>query len=107
MPKNKVVQNQSDNNTVNGFVYIQCPKCKFTRGLFIKNQTTMRCLECDSEIDLTKEDLIPLYLRCECGNRLNYLTNITDKMTDVECKKCGYLVPVAYNPHGNKYDTIR
>lgn len=90
-----------------GFLYIKCPKCGNTRGIYAKTETECyRCKTCGSTSDLPPY-LAILYVNCECGKDFKYLTNVKDKMFDVSCMNCGSPVATHYNERTGVYESIR
>lgn len=88
-----------------GFLYIKCPDCGNIRGFCAKARlSNFRC-DCGSVTRL--ENLVPLFLRCECGRNARYLTNMEDPVFDIVCYDCGNPVPVAWNSKKKQYETIR
>lgn len=88
-----------------GFLYIKCPDCGNIRGFCAKARlSNFRC-DCGSVTRL--ENLVPLFLRCECGRNARYLTNMEEPVFDIVCYDCGNPVPVAWNSKKKQYETIR
>lgn len=88
-----------------GFLYIRCPVCGKVKGFCAKARlSNFRC-DCGSTTRL--ENLVPLYLHCECGRNARYLTNMEDPVFDMVCYDCGNPVAVAWNPKKKQYETIR
>lgn len=88
-----------------GFLYIKCPDCGKIKGFCAKARlSNFRC-ECGSTTKL--ENLVPLFLHCECGRNARYLTNMEEPVFDIVCYDCGNPVPVAWNAKKRQYETIR
>lgn len=88
-----------------GFLYIKCPDCGKIRGFCAKARlSNFRC-DCGSVTRL--ENLVPLFLHCECGRNARYLTNMEEPVFDIVCYDCGNPVPVAWNSKKKQYETIR
>lgn len=51
-------------------------------------------------------DIVPMYVRCKCGQRFRYQTNLTDDCFTYTCFGCGAPVDMAYNKKGRKYQTV-
>lgn len=92
---------------VTGFLYIECAKCGDRTGRFVKGALKYSvCKECGEKTDLT-EPLKTLWLQCECGTRVRYKTNVTEKLWDMECKDCGAPVTVEWNKRKMVYAPVR
>ena len=63
------------------------------------------CFKCGADIPFT-EELLPLHVNCECGHHFKYMTNMKEKMFDINCIECGNPVAVRYNDKRNSYETI-
>lgn len=88
-----------------GFLYIKCPDCGKIKGFCAKVRlSNFRC-DCGSVTRL--ENLVPLFLHCECGRNARYLTNMEEPVFDIVCYDCGNPVPVAWNSKKKQYETIR
>lgn len=88
-----------------GFLYIKCRDCGKIKGFCAKVRlSNFRC-DCGSVTRL--ENLVPLFLRCECGRNARYLTNMEEPAFDVVCYDCGSPVAVEWNPKKKQYETIR
>lgn len=91
---------------VKGFVYIKCIHCGAISGRCLKNsQSHFTCPECGEETEL--DNLRELSVRCECGKRFFYQTNLKIKMFDINCLECGAPVSVSWNEKKEKYETMR
>ena len=89
-----------------GFLYLKCPECGTERGFNIKNPITeFTCRECGAAFAV--EDLVPLYVNCECGSSFRYRTNKQEDMFDMTCLNCGQPVAVSWNAKKGIYETIR
>lgn len=88
-----------------GFLYIKCPDCGKIKGFCAKARlSNFRC-DCGSVTKL--ENMVPLYMNCECGRNSRYLTNMDEPAFDIVCYDCGNPVAVAWNEHKRQYETIR
>ena len=65
----------------------------FFRGWY--NNPEFKCFHCKKVTVL--EDLKKITGRCECGNKISYLTNIKDSLFDIECRNCGSPVTFEWN----------
>ena len=61
---------------------------------------------CDCGEKTALHDLKMVHLKCKCGSQYNYRTNITDKVFDFPCLKCGNPVDLELNKRGDTYVTI-
>lgn len=88
-----------------GFLYIKCEHCGQIHAFCAKHKLTYhKCPDCGNKTDL--EDLTPLYMRCECGQKSKYMTNMDEFAFDINCIQCGALVAVKYNNKKGSYETI-
>lgn len=88
-----------------GYLYIKCPDCGKVKGFCAKTRIgNFRC-GCGSVTKL--QDLVPMYVRCECGRSARYLTNMTEPVFDIDCYDCGSPVAVQWNDKKRQYETIR
>lgn len=89
-----------------GFFYTICPECGNIRGFCSKKEIEgAHCFKCGADIPFT-EELLPLHVNCECGHHFKYMTNMKEKMFDINCIECGNPVAVRYNDKRNSYETI-
>lgn len=89
-----------------GFLYLQCPYCQTERGFCVKEEISKNiCRGCGSEMLL--ENMVPLYVDCECGSHYRYLTNMGEKIFDINCINCGSSVAINWNAKKKQYETIR
>lgn len=88
-----------------GFLYIKCPDCGEIRGFFTKIRIDAFECRCGAVTEL--RDLVPLYVNCECGKSIRYMTNMTDNAFDINCLGCGAPVAVQWNEKKKLYETIR
>lgn len=89
-----------------GFFYTICPECGRIRGFCSKKEIEgFHCFKCGADIPFT-EELLPLHVNCECGHHFKYMTNMKEKMFDINCIDCGNPVAVRYNDKRNSYETI-
>lgn len=90
-----------------GFLYIRCPECGTVKGFYMKKESDhYHCDSCGARSEFEKP-LVPLQVRCECGQRFNYLTNLTDTAFDIPCLECGAPVAVQWNEKKGLYETIQ
>lgn len=88
-----------------GFLYVECDCCKLRRGFHAKQEiSAYRCRDCGGETPL--EHMTPLRVRCECGDKFRYQTNVQDAMFDIACLNCGMPVSVEYHEKSQQYKTI-
>ena len=67
---------------------------------------TYHCSECGAETPFS-EELKPLYVNCECGEKYKYMTNMTEEIFDIQCIECGNPVAVKWNEKKQIYETVR
>lgn len=89
-----------------GCLLIHCERCGKVHPFAVKEPITEAyCKECHKRIPL--ENLKPLWLNCECGKRIKYMTNHTYSVFDVDCIRCGAPVAVWWNKRKGLYETIK
>ena len=89
-----------------GFFYTICPECGDIRGFCSKKEIEgFHCFKCGADVPFT-EELLPLYVNCECGHHFKYMTNMKEEMFDINCIDCGNPVAVRYNEKRNSFETI-
>ena len=90
-----------------GFLYIKCPHCGEVKGYFTRNEMEYYfCKECEVTTYFD-QPLNPLYVRCECGKGIRYMTNMQESAFDINCLECGAPVAVHWNAKKKLYETIR
>lgn len=89
-----------------GFLYLECPFCGKRRAFCSRRELSFyKCNNCGKNTEL--HDLAKMHIKCECGKRTMYQTNITDEIFDMNCIECGSPVAVQYNSKKKVYETIR
>jgi phage FluMu protein Com len=89
-----------------GFLYLKCPSCGEVRGFHAKTEISRyHCRGCGATSEIPN-NLVRLYVDCECGSKFKYLTNIEDAMFDIPCLNCESPVPVQFNLKDCSYKTI-
>lgn len=97
----------SERKTYSGFLYLKCKECGEIRGFCPKKGIeTYHCSECGAETPFS-EELKPLYVNCECGEKYKYMTNMTEEIFDIQCIECGNPVAVKWNEKKQIYETVR
>lgn len=88
-----------------GFLLIRCGKCGQMHGFCAKTPIAQyRCRDCDGITPLC--DLTSLQIRCKCGQRFKYQTNLQEDTFTYNCLTCGAPVDVAYNKKAHTYQTV-
>lgn len=88
-----------------GFLFIKCHGCGKIHGFCAKTPiSNYHCADCGCLTPLN--DIVPMYVRCKCGQRFRYQTNLTDDCFTYTCFICGAPVDMAYNKKGRKYQTV-
>lgn len=88
-----------------GYLYMKCHACGKTRGFCAK--TRLNNFRCECGAVTKMGNMVPLYIKCECGRQAKYLTNMTDAAFDIPCYDCGAPVAVEWNEKKQRYETIR
>lgn len=91
--------------TYQGFLLVRCDKCQNTQGFCAKVPISeYRCKGCGGVTPLRK--LTALHIRCKCGAKFNYRTNLTEDVISYTCLGCGAPVDVVYNARKNAYISL-
>lgn len=89
-----------------GFLFVKCENCGDTKAYCAKFPTQYhKCKVCGAHTEF--HNLRKMFIRCECGRKAKYLTNVTDKMVDVPCPDCGSPVAVELDSRRMIYKTIK
>lgn len=88
-----------------GFLYMKCPVCGKVKGFCAKTRLINYRCECGAVSKM--RNMVPLFLKCECGRRAKYLTNMTGHQFDIVCYDCGAPVAVEWNGKKGIYETIK
>lgn len=89
-----------------GFMYIKCQSCGKVKGFCSKDYLEkFHCPSCGMDTDF-REGLKPLYVKCICGSKFKYMTNMDEGMFDINCLNCGNPVAVNWNDKKQVYQTI-
>lgn len=90
-----------------GFLHIRCPHCGQIRTFCAKNEIThYHCSNCKHNMIL-EGNVRTLWMNCQCGINARYITNMTEKMFDIECFECKNPVAVEWNNKKRIYQTIK
>lgn len=87
-----------------GFLLVKCEQCGKVRGFHAKKITDKYSCECGGVTEL--RDLKPLHLRCKCGSKFTYRTNMDEEFFDYPCLSCGNPVDLELNKRGDTYVTM-
>lgn len=88
-----------------GFLLIRCSKCGQMHGFCAKTPIAQyQCRDCGGFTPL--HDLTSLQIRCKCGQRFKYRTNLQEDTFTYNCLTCGAPVDVAYNKKAHAYQTV-
>ena len=87
-----------------GFLYIKCELCGTTKAFCAKTPTTAHRCFCGHLTPL--KDLKQMNVKCKCGASYKYRTNLTDKITSMDCMSCGAPVDLEYHEKNGTYETI-
>ena len=89
-----------------GFLHIKCSHCGEIKSFCAKKPITgYFCKNCKKFTDL--DDLKPLWTKCTCGGYHKYLTNLEDKLFDMECPDCGKFIAMEYDSKRKVYRQIQ
>lgn len=87
-----------------GFLYLQCESCGKYKAFMPKTPISKYHCECGEVTKLC--DLVPMYVKCECGQVFKYHTNSMDSLISIDCLNCGNPVSLEYNHKKCGYHTI-
>ena len=87
-----------------GFIMLKCDRCGKIRGFCAKYPITSSRCDCGHSIEL--RGLRPAHLKCKCGSKFTYKTNITEERFDYPCLNCGSPVDLEINKRGTAYVTV-
>lgn len=75
---------------VKGFVLMKCDSCGGIHANFWKTpQKQWRCPKCGNENEVHRDDMRIAFVNCECGNDLEYKTNLNGEPACIICNRCG------------------
>lgn len=90
-----------------GFLYIKCPECGMVKGFNMKYPSDhYHCDSCGARSEF-KDQLVPMWVNCECGGRFRYMTNMEEPIFDVNCLNCGAPVAIQWNEKKKIYETVQ
>lgn len=98
------VQERGEPEVYRGFLIVKCEHCGKVKGFCAKQPISHYFCDCGEKTAL--HDLKMVHLKCKCGSQYDYRTNITDKVFDFPCLKCGNPVDLELNKRGDTYVTI-
>lgn len=88
-----------------GFLLIQCQRCGKQKEFCTKKPLRYyRCPDCKEKTWLG--ELKPLGVRCECGTRAGYKTNLKDHFVELTCVNCQAPVSAEWNEKKQRYNPI-
>lgn len=88
-----------------GFLYIRCDKCGEVKGFCTKSPILQsRCDQCGHNTDL--RDLLPMFVKCECGAEFKYKTNMIANAFTYNCLRCGSPIDMELNGKGTAFVTM-
>lgn len=89
-----------------GFLLIECANCGKLHGFCAKHPISQyQCRDCDGVTQL--HDLVSAIIRCKCGKRFKYRTNLEGVTFTYSCLSCGAPVDLAYNAKAREYQTVQ
>lgn len=88
-----------------GFLYIKCDKCGEVKGFCTKSQILQsHCDQCGHSTEL--RDLLPMFVKCECGAEFKYMTNMIANAFTYNCLHCGSPIDMEINGKGTAFVTM-
>lgn len=91
------------------FVYRQLYRCQSCGAdSFIQSKELLHrftCRSCKQKTGITQEPR-RVFMRCQCGYRTSFWTNLTDELITIPCHGCGYPVDLEYNRPRGAYNPI-
>lgn len=89
---------------VKGFLIVECCACGKQKAFFVKKELNRYECTCGQRTKLV--DMVPVYMRCECGKSFRYLTNIEHLQFTANCPHCGSPVELELGNSGKAYITM-
>lgn len=89
---------------VTGFLIIDCCACGKIKAFCCKKPLNRYECTCGQRTKL--RDLVPVYLRCECGKSFHYKTNTERLQFTANCPHCGSPVELELGASGKAYITM-
>lgn len=88
-----------------GFLLIRCSRCGKLHGFCARQPLSQyQCRDCGGFTPL--HGLTSATVRCKCGKRFKYRTNLEDDTFTYTCLSCGAPVDLAYNAKARAYQTV-
>lgn len=88
-----------------GFLLIRCSRCGKLHGFCARQPISQyQCRDCGGFTPL--HGLTSATVRCKCGKRFKYRTNLDDDTFTYTCLSCGAPVDLAYNSKARAYQTV-
>lgn len=80
--------------------YMRCKACGKEKAFTSKRELTeYHCTECGNIQPM--DQLHRVFLYCECGQRLMYHTNVTDRLVEIDCPACGMPITAEQRKDGD------
>lgn len=87
-----------------GFMYVECEQCGTVKGFCVKQPITYHKCECGHKTEL--HNLRPAHVKCECGSRFLYHTNIQSESFTINCLHCSSPVDMELGSKGTAFVTV-
>lgn len=87
-----------------GFMYVECEQCGVRKGFCVKQHITFHKCECGHKTEL--HDLRAAHVKCECGRKFTYRTNLQSEEFTMECLHCGSPVDMELGSKGTAFVTV-
>lgn len=105
--KDTYIVEDSQLHRYKGFLYLKCPSCGKIKGFCSKEEIKgYHCFDCGADNPF-EEELVPLWVNCECGKSFKYMTNLKEESFDIECIDCGNPVAIKWNEKKGIYEPMR
>lgn len=97
-------EQEGEPESYKGFLYIECEECHAIKGFHVKYPLTYHKCECGHETEL--RNLRPAHVKCECGYRFTYNTNLQCEEFTIDCLHCGSPVDMELGAKATAFVTV-
>lgn len=96
--------NKETRNGMIGFLIIECCACGKQKAFCCRKPLYKYECTCGQRTKLV--DMVPVYMRCECGKSFHYLTNTERLQFTANCPHCGSPVELELGNSAKAYITM-
>lgn len=91
-------------NGIIGFLIVECCACGKQKAFCCKKPIYRYECTCGQISKL--DNLVPVFMRCECGRKFRYMTNIDKRQFTGRCPQCESPVELELDKYGKAYVTM-